>query len=240
MVLVFYKLCTEDGPQRLYLRRLRLDKPYLLQVIRIGLPSGLQNAVVSLSNVVIQSGINGFGDLAMAGCAAYRKIEGFALMSSGSFSMSLSTFISQNMGAGKKDRAKRGANIGLLMTMGIVVVISIFIFVLAPLLVEIFTDDPVVMDYGVAMARTIVPFYFLVAYSHGMGGILRGAGLAKVPMFVMMFCWCVFRVIWIQVAGALIHDIHVVFVAYPITWALSGVIFTIYYFKSNWLNRQHL
>ncbi len=86
------------------------DKPYLLQVIRIGLPSGLQNAVVSLSNVVIQSGINGFGDLAMAGCAAYRKIEGFALMSSGSFSMSLSTFISQNMGAGKKDRAKRGAN----------------------------------------------------------------------------------------------------------------------------------
>ena len=199
VVLVFYKLCTEDGPQRLYLRRLRLDKPYLLQVIRIGLPSGLQNAVVSLS-----------------------------------------TFISQNMGAGKKDRAKRGANIGLLMTMGIVVVISIFIFVLAPLLVEIFTDDPVVMDYGVAMARTIVPFYFLVAYSHGMGGILRGAGLAKVPMFVMMFCWCVFRVIWIQVAGALIHDIHVVFVAYPITWALSGVIFTIYYFKSNWLNRQHL
>ena len=240
VVLVFYKLCTEDGPQRLYLRRLRLDKPYLLQVIRIGLPSGLQNAVVSLSNVVIQSGINGFGDLAMAGCAAYRKIEGFALMSSGSFSMSLSTFISQNMGAGKKDRAKRGANIGLLMTMGIVVVISIFIFVLAPLLVEIFTDDPVVMDYGVAMARTIVPFYFLVAYSHGMGGVLRGAGLAKVPMFVMMFCWCVFRVIWIQVAGALIHDIHVVFVAYPITWALSGVIFTIYYFKSNWLNRQHL
>ncbi len=126
------------------------------------------------------------------------------------------------------------------MTMGIVVVISIFIFVLAPLLVEIFTDDPVVMDYGVAMARTIVPFYFLVAYSHGMGGILRGAGLAKVPMFVMMFCWCLFRVIWIQVAGALIHDIQVVFVAYPITWALSGVIFTIYYFKSNWLNRQHL
>ena len=100
VVLVYWKMIREDTVYRVDWRAIRIDRHYLRQIIAIGLPSGIQNAVVSLSNVVIQSGINGFGDLAMAGCAAYRKIEGFALMSSGSFSMSLSTFISQNMGAG--------------------------------------------------------------------------------------------------------------------------------------------
>lgn len=238
IVLVYYKLMTEDGPQRLVLRQLRFHKSYLVQVIRIGLPSGFQNAVVSLSNVVIQSGINSFGDLAMAGTAAYRKIDGFALMPSGSFSMALSTFVSQNLGAGKPDRAKKGANFGLLTSMGLAAVIGVVIFVLARPVIALFSSDEEVIQYGIDMARTIVPFYFLVAYSHGMAGVLRGAGLAKVPMFVMMFCWCVFRVIWIEVVGAFIHDIRIVYVAYPITWAFSGIIFTLYYFKSDWLTRH--
>lgn len=240
IVLVYYRLMTEPGPQRLELRRLRFHKRYLLQVIRIGLPSGFQNAVVSLSNVVIQSGINSFGDLAMAGTAAYRKIDGFALMPSGSFAMALSTFVSQNLGAGKPERAKKGANFGLLASMGLAAFIGLLIFILARPVISLFSSDEEVIRYGMDMARTIVPFYFLVAYSHGMAGVLRGAGLAKVPMFVMMFCWCLFRVIWIEVVGAFIHDIRIVYVAYPITWAFSGIIFTLYYFKSNWLTRQRL
>lgn len=239
VLLVYYRLATEDGPQRLCLRQLRCTKRYLVQVVQVGLPSGFQNAVVSLSNVVIQSGINGFGDLAMAGTAAYRKIDGFALMPSGSFSMALSTFVSQNLGAGQPERAKKGANVGLASTMIMAGIIGGLIFVFARPVISLFSQDEQVIQYGVDMARTIVPFYFLVAYSHGMAGVLRGAGLAKVPMFVMLFCWCVFRVIWIQVMGALVHDIRIVYVAYPITWTLSGIFFTIYYLKSNWAYRQN-
>jgi len=237
VLLVFYKLSTDGGQLRLRLGLLRCTRRYLIQIIQIGLPSGFQNAVVSLSNVVIQSGINGFGDLAMAGTAAYRKIDGFAQIPTASFSLALSTFVSQNLGAGKPERAKKGANIGLLSTMIMAELVGVAVFVFARPITALFCDDGQVIQYGVDMARTIVPFYFLLAYSHGMAGVLRGAGLAKVPMFVMMFCWCVFRVIWIQVVGAFIHDIGIVYVTYPITWSISGVIFTIYYFKSNWAYR---
>lgn len=240
IILVYHKLMTEPGPQRLELRKLRFHKTYLLQVVRIGLPSGLQNAVVSLSNVVIQSSINGFGDLAMAGTAAYRKIDGFALMPSGSFSMALSTFVSQNLGAGKTDRAKKGANFGLMASMISAAVIGILLFILARPAISLFSDEEEVIRCGMDMARTIAPFYCLVALSHGMAGILRGAGHAKVPMFVMMFCWCLFRVIWVETAGLFLHDIRVVYAAYPITWALSGIIFIIYYFKSDWQNPRRL
>lgn len=237
VLLVFYKLSTGGGPLRLQRSLLRCTKPYLIQIIQIGLPSGFQNAVVSLSNVVIQSGINSFGNLAMAGTAAYRKIDGFAQIPTASFSMALSTFVSQNLGAGRPDRAKKGANVGLLSTMIMAELIGAAIFIFARPITALFSTDSQVVQYGVDMARTIVPFYFLLAYSHGMAGVLRGAGLAKVPMFVMLFCWCVFRVIWIPAAGFFIHDISVVYVTYPITWSISGVIFTIYYFKSNWANR---
>lgn len=237
VLLVFYKLSTDGGQLRLRLGLLRCTKRYLIQIIQIGLPSGFQNAVVSLSNVVIQSGINSFGDLAMAGTAAYRKIDGFAQIPTASFSMALSTFVSQNLGAGQPERAKKGANIGLLSTMIMAELIGVAVFVFAWPITALFCDDAQVIQYGVDMARTIVPFYLLLAYSHGMAGVLRGAGLAKVPMFVMMFCWCVFRVVWIQVVGAFIHDIGIVYVTYPITWSISGVIFTIYYFKSNWAYR---
>lgn len=240
VLLVYYRLAKEDGPQRLRLRQLRIHKEYLIQVIRIGLPSGFQNAVVSLSNVVIQSGINSFGDLAMAGTAAYRKIDGFTQVPSASFSMALSTFVSQNLGAGKPERAKKGANFGLLASTALSTVIGILLFVLARPVTALFSQDQTVIQYGVDMARAIVPFYFFIAYSQGMAGVLRGAGLAKIPMFVMLFCWCVFRVIWIQVLGVFIHDIRIVYAAYPITWAFSGIIFTIYYFKSNWMYRQRL
>jgi len=237
VLLVFYKLSTGDGPLRLRLSMLRCTKRYLIQIIQIGLPSGFQNAVGSLSNVVIQSGINSFGEIAMAGTAAYRKIDGFAQIPTASFSMALSTFVSQNLGAGRPDRAKKGANVGLVSTMAMAELVGVIVFIFAWPITALFSSSDQVIQYGVDMARTIVPFYFLLAYSHGMAGVLRGAGLAKVPMFVMMFCWCVFRVIWIQVMSAFIHDISIVYVTYPITWSISGVIFTIYYFKSNWAYR---
>lgn len=240
VVLVYWKMIREDTVYRMDWRAIRIDKRYLRQIIAIGLPSGIQNAVVSLSNVVVQSNINSFGEIAMAGCGAYNKLDGFALLPSGSFSLALSTFVSQNIGAKQYERAKKGAAFGLVATMVVSELGGAFIYFAAPDLIRFFNDDPEVIRYGVLMARNIVFAYALVAYSHGMAGVLRGAGLSRVPMFVMVGCWCVLRVIWIQLMVPLTQDIRVVFWSYPITWVCSVTILTIYFFKVDWLHKGQL
>ena len=240
VVLVYWKMIREDTVYRMDWRAIRIDKRYLRQIIAIGLPSGIQNAVVSLSNVVVQSNINSFGEIAMAGCGAYNKLDGFALLPSGSFSLALSTFVSQNIGAKQYERAKKGAAFGLVATMVVSELGGAFIYFAAPDLIRFFNDDPEVIRYGVLMARNIVFAYALVAYSHGMAGVLRGAGLSRVPMFVMVGCWCVLRVIWIQLMVPLTQDIRVVFWSYPITWVCSVTILTIYFFKVVWLHKGQL
>ena len=240
MVLVFYKMMREDTVYRVSWREIRIHKRFLRQIIAIGLPSGIQNGIVSLSNVVVQSNINSFGDIAMAGCGAYNKLDGFALLPAGSFSLALSTFVSQNIGAEQYDRAKKGAAFGLIAAMVISELAGVLIYFTAPRLVGFFNDDPEVIRYGVLMARNIVFAYALVAYSNAMAGVLRGAGLSRVPMFVMVGCWCVLRVIWIQIMVPLTQDIRVVFWSYPITWAVSVTILTIYFFKVDWLHKGQL
>ena len=240
MVLVYWKMMREDTVYRVDWRAIRIDKRFLRQILAIGLPSGIQNAVVSLSNVVVQSNINSFGDIAMAGCGAYNKLDGFALLPSSSFSLALSTFVSQNIGAREYDRAKKGAVFGLAATMVVSAAAGVFIYIAAPSLIGFFNSDPAVIRYGVLMARNIVFAYALVAYTHGMAGILRGAGLSRVPMFVMVGCWCVLRVIWIQVMVPLTQDIRVVFWSYPITWTFSVLILTIYFCKVDWLHKGQL
>lgn len=240
MVLVYWKMMREDTVYRVDWRAIRIDKRFLRQILAIGLPSGIQNAVVSLSNVVVQSNINSFGDIAMAGCGAYSKLDGFALLPSSSFSLALSTFVSQNIGAREYGRAKKGAVFGLAATMVVSAAAGVFIYIAAPSLIGFFNSDPAVIRYGVLMARNIVFAYALVAYTHGMAGILRGAGLSRVPMFVMVGCWCVLRVIWIQVMVPLTQDIRVVFWSYPITWTFSVLILTIYFFKVDWLHKGQL
>lgn len=240
VALVYYRLFRTQAIYRVTLREIRFTRKYLRQIIAIGLPGGLQNAIVSASNVVVQSNINSFGDIAMAGCAAYNKIDGFALLPANSFSLSLSTFVSQNIGAKKYERARKGAAFGLVATMVVAEAIGAVIYLFAPQLISIFNDDPEIIRYGVLMARNIVFAYCLVAYSNGVAGVLRGAGLSRVPMFVMVGCWCVLRVIWIQIMVPVTGDIRSVFWAYPITWLCSALILTVYFLKADWLHKSEL
>ena len=240
MVLVFYTMMREDTVYRVSWREIRIHRRFLRQIIAIGLPSGIQNGIVSLSNVVVQSNINSFGDVAMAGCGAYSKLDGFAILPASSFSLALSTFVSQNIGAEAYERAKKGAAFGLVAAMVISELAGVGIYIAAPQLVGFFNDDPEVIRYGVLMARNIVYAYALVAYSNAMAGVLRGAGLSRVPMFVMVGCWCVLRVIWIQIMVPLTQDIRMVFWSYPITWVVSVTILTIYFFKVDWLHKGQL
>ena len=235
--LCLHKLLTTKDEYRLIIRNIRFDMYMLKQIIRIGLPTGLQNSVISLANVVVQSNINSFGKMAVAGCGAYSKIEGFGFLPVTCFSMSLTTFISQNLGAKKLDRVKKGARFGVLCSVLLAELVGISIYVLAPHFIALFNDDPGVIRYGVTQARTVTLFYFLLAFSHCMAAIFRGAGKSSVPMLVMLACWCVIRVTYITIAVRLAPVITTVFWAYPLTWTLSSIAFTVYYFKSGWLKQ---
>ena len=186
--------------------------------------------------MVVQANINSFGALAMAGCGAYSKIEGFGFLPITCFAMSLTTFISQNLGAGQYDRAKKGARFGILCSVIMAELVGLAINLAAPLLIAAFNSDPQVVAYGVAQARTVTLFYFLLSFSHCVAGILRGAGRAAVPMLVMLCCWCVIRISYITIAVRIIPSIRVIFWAYPITWCLSSIVFLIYFLKADWLH----
>lgn len=234
--LAFYKLTRVDGPHRLYLRKIKLNLEILKQELKIGIPTGIQNSVIAIANVIVQSNINSFGSEAMAGCGSYFKLEGFAFLPIMSFSAALTTFTSQNIGAGKYDRARKGGYFGIVSGVVLAEIIGVVLYFFAPQAVGLFTKESEVIGFGVLQIHTEALFYCLLAYSHCMAGVLRGAGRTTVPMFVMLGCWCLFRISYITIAVKLIPVIRTVFWAYPITWSLSSIMFTLYYLKVNIYN----
>nr|WP_317282448.1 MATE family efflux transporter [uncultured Sellimonas sp.] len=234
-VLCMIQLIRSQEEYHLCLKHIRFEWDMLKQIIRFGLPSGFQNSIIAIANVVVQSNINSFGEMAMAGCGAYAKIEGFGFLPITSFTMALTTFVGQNLGAKNYERTKKGARFGMVCAMTIAEVIGIVIFIFAPVFIAAFDNTAEVIRFGVEKARTAALFYFLLAYSHSISAILRGAGKSVVPMIVMMVCWCVIRVAVLTVAGFFFPSIAVVYWVYPITWTLSSAIFLIYYKKANWL-----
>ncbi len=235
-LLCFIRLIRIKAEYRIQVRKIRFDGYMLRQVIKNGLPTGVQNSIIAFANIVVQSNINAFGKMAVAGCGSYSKIEGFGFLPINCFAMALTTFISQNLGAKQYERAKKGARFGILCSVIMAEIIGILIYLFCPVLIAAFNSDPQVIAYGVIQARTVTLFYCLLAYSHCLAGIFRGSGRSVVPMLVMMICWCFIRVTYITVIVKFIPVINVIFWAYPLTWFLSTVIFTIYFFKSDWLH----
>lgn len=233
--LAFYRLARINSIYKVTLKGICLEKSILKSMINIGLPSGVQNSVIAFANVVVQSSVNSFGAVVMAGNGAYIKLEGFAFIPVTAFTMAITTFVSQNIGAENFDRVKEGAKFGIIFSCICAEVIGLVIFVLAPYLISIFGDNPEVIGVGVQRAHLNALFYFLLSFSHCISGVLRGAGRSKIPMLTMLICWCVIRVSYIKIATHLINNVAVVFWAYPITWFLSSTVFLIYYKKSNWL-----
>ncbi len=236
-VLTMLLLMRTKEEYQVKLKHIRFHKHMLYEIVRLGLPSGLQNAIVSFSNVIVQSNINAFGSLAMAGCGSYTKIDGFAILPVMSYSMALTTFTGQNMGAKKYDRVKQGAKTGILMSVITIVCISALLLMLGPNVLAIFSSDPTVIKYGLYMMHVLAPGYIFLAISHAFNGIIRGAGITTVPMIVMVTCWCGLRMAWILTSVPLFHDIGVVFMGWPLTWIASALWLFLYYRKGSWMTR---
>lgn len=235
VVLCLVRLFRSKDESRISLKELKPDFRMLWMIIRYGFPSGVQNSIIAIANVVVQSNINHFGDMAVAGCGAYSKIEGFAFLPITSFTAAISTFVGQNMGAKNYKRADKGARFGVLVSMGLAEIIGILFFLFAPIIIMAFTRDPEAVAFGVDKARVCSLFYCLLAASHSFSAVLRGAGKALVPMITMLSIWCVIRVSFLVVMVPITESIAVVNWVYPLTWALSTVVLFIYYIKADWL-----
>ena len=229
-------LIRSHGPARLYLRKIRFHWQNLQEIIRYGLPSAVQNSVIALANVVVQSNIFAFGSDAVNGCGAYSKLEGFAFLPVMCFSQSLSTFTGQNLGAKQHDRVKKGVGFGIACSLTMAEVIGVLSYLFAPQMIGFFAKSEAAITYGTQHMRTICLFYCLLAFSHCIAGIMRGAGKATVPMFTMLLCWCVIRVSYITVAVRFVPELTTVSWAYPISWSLSSIIFLIYFLKADWIH----
>ncbi len=236
-LLCLYRLLRQSPEEyRVSLRCIRFDLPMLRQIIANGLPAGFQNSIIAFANVIVQSNINKFGKMAVAGCGAYSKIEGFGFLPITCFALALTTFISQNLGARQYERAKKGARFGILCSIVTAQLVGVVLYFTMPTLIRAFNRTPEVIAYGTAQARTVTLFYFLLAFSHCIAGILRGAGKAFVPMLTMLCFWCILRVSYITIILRIIPAIGMIFWAYPLTWALSSIVFLLYFLKADWVH----
>lgn len=233
-VLGFIHLMSGRFVVQIKLSKLRVNYDVLKQIVLLGLPSGVQNSVNSMANLVVQANINAFGDLAMGGCGSYSKLQGFVFVPVLSMSLALTTYVGQNMGAKKPERVVKGIRQGMVISIALAEMLGVILFIFAPQLIGLFSQDPAVIAYGVQQARLETLFFFLLAITHTSAGALRGAGKTLIPMAVILSVWCAFRVVYIECLVRIIPNINVVFSAYPVTWIISSILLLWFIKRQNW------
>ncbi len=237
-VLVLVTLMRSEASFKLYWRRIRLHFHLLNRIVTIGLPAGLQSVMYSVSNLIIQASVNSFGTNTMAAWTAYSKLDGLFWMIMGAFGVTVTTFVGQNFGARKYDRMKQSVRTGLWMAFGSSIAASALVLLLGRYALSLFTHDADVIPIGMQIVRTIIPFYFTYVCIELLSGAMRGTGESFIPMLMTCFGICVMRVVWIFVVVPRFNTISVVAASYPITWAVTSVMFIIYYLSGRWLKKH--
>jgi len=217
---------------------MRLNTEMLRKIWKIGMPSALQQAITSFSNVFVQSYINQFGSACMAGWTSYSKIDQFALLPMQSLALSTTTFVGQNLGANNVNRARTGTNRAVVISLAITAVLVVPVMIFADFLISMFNTDPEVIRYGTMFIRMISPFYLLCVINQIYAGSLRGAGEARAPMFIMILSFVVFRQIYLFVTSKLIGTVIPVMFGYPVGWLICSVVIYIYYKFGGWESRR--
>ena len=225
VLLVLRQLLTAKDATRLVPAKLRFDRDNLQGILRYGFPTAMQDSVIDLSNVLIQSYINSFGSAAVAGIGASTRAEGFGFLLVTAFSIVATTFISQNIGAGEYERARKGIRFTLATSVIMIETVGLVMFCFAPRIISAFSSSPEVIAFGTGRMRVCSLFYCLVGFSHISSAVMRGAGRPNVPLIVMLGCWCAVRVLILMTIGNTIHDIRLVYWIYPFTWALSSIVY---------------
>lgn len=239
-VLAIGYLLKVKSDYKLYIKDLKINKETAVKIIKIGLPTAIQNMVISFSNVLVQSSVNAYGATAMAGYAAYLKIDGFNILPVLSISMAVTTFTGQNVGANRLDRVKKGMYSSLIMVLVYTVFIGAVLLIFSHQVLGLFTHSAQVIMYGQLAMKYFCPYYFLLGILNVLAGTVRGAGKGIPPMIILLFSMCIFRILWIKIALPFYSSIDGVFILYPISW-LVGAILMIFYTKfGKWLPHKQM
>lgn len=223
---------------RLELRKLRIERSLLGRILRIGIPAGLQFVTFDFSNILIQSGVNSFGDITMAAWTAHGKTDALTWMVTGAFGVSITTFVGQNFGAQKYSRIRKGTWTCLAMGVVMVAALDALLLVFRTPILGIYTDNPEVIAVGSMVMLSIMPYEFLFMPIEVFAGTMRGVGNSLMPTLITGSCVCLFRVVWLMTAVRHWHSLKTLTLSYPLSWALAAAVFLVVYFKGNWLRRR--
>lgn len=221
--MVLYILTHEAEPMRLNLRLLRISPPEFRQILQIGIPAGLQGMVFSITNIFVQTALNGYGSDAMAGSAAALNFEYGVYFIITAFTSACSTFVSQNFGAGKYDRCRRVFWLALAGSALTTLVLCLIIVPFREIFVAIFTDKPQVAAYAQTRVLYLMTPYVVICTYEIAAAALRGIGVSLTPTVITVFGTCVLRLAWIYFVCPRYPHFEVLLLAYPISWTLTGV-----------------
>jgi MATE efflux family protein len=239
-ILAIGYLLKVKSDYKLYIKDLKINKETAVKIIKIGLPTAIQNMVISFSNVLVQSSVNAYGATAMAGYAAYLKIDGFNILPVLSISMAVTTFTGQNVGANRLDRVKKGMYSSLIMVLVYTVFIGAVLLIFSHQVLGLFTHSAQVIMYGQLAMKYFCPYYFLLGILNVLAGTVRGAGKGIPPMIILLFSMCIFRILWIKIALPFYSSIDGVFILYPISWLVGAILMILYTKFGKWLPHKQM
>ena len=230
-IFILRDLCRTKEIYRLTRENLQRDRKLLKQMMKIGLPTGLQSSMFGISNFILTVAINGLGTVVVASWAMSGKIDGIYWAVSQAFGTALMNFVAQNYGAGKTERIRRGARIGTIVFLIMTVILSVTILLLAKQILPIFTKDPAVQTTTWRIITFFVPVYVTWTLIEALGGILRGLGDTLIPAIIMAIGICAVRIIWVFTAYRTWPTLITISMCYPVSWVLTDLALGIYYLK---------
>lgn len=234
-VLVMRTLIRSTDTYRVIPSMIKIDRRMTKRILNMGIPSGIQQSIISLSNVIVQANVNGFGTAAMAGFGAYSKIDGFVMLPLQSFCMAATTFTGQNIGARKRDRVKKGVYQGIVISLIYTALISVFLIFQVDNILRFFNSDPAVVNFGHTTMFILLPFYWTMSFHQILMGSFRGAGKALATMLISVGNMCVLRMLYINLMVPYFSSYEAVMWGYPITWVTTVLMDAIYCWKAKWL-----
>lgn len=229
LVLVVVFLRRREDCCKLEYGKIRFHKLMLKKTISIGLPSGIQSILYTISNLIIVSNVNSFGTDTAAAWAAYGKLDCLFWMIIGAFGISITTFVGQNYGAGKIDRAKKGTTTCVLIALVSTIVLEAFYVLFGRWCYRLFTSDLQVIEIGFKILLVIAPTFFTYIPVEVLSGAIRGTGKTLIPTLITLLGICGFRVVWLQIVPKMYHTLTAVLLCYPVSWVLAGTLFIFYY-----------
>lgn len=233
--LTVHALMRTNDSYRLVISEIRIDRRMMMRILKLGIPSGIQQSIISLSNVIVQANINSFGAAAMAGYGAYSKVDGFAMLPLQSFCMAATTFTGQNIGAKKGKRVKQGMFQGIVISLTYTFFISIFLWLNADKILRIFSPDESVIAFGHTTMYLLLPFYWTLAIHQILMGSIRGSGRTMVSMLIGVGNMCILRMIYINLMVPFFPSFEAVMWCYPITWLTTMLMDCVYAMRAKWI-----